>query len=254
LFLKLLALWLQNYLNLVAFLIHFYDTFDDFSILLGNFLQDFFGSWTSELWYFTFWVILGVSGTHQSGFFFLRFSKVFTCIQFKHKLISPIFSDMFWPNFTNNPCKTTTGIPSKKYANIIIALHTWSVCEICAKHRRTKIMCFFKTFNVVEFTQNHWKSGFHDVFWSVCLVFLHTVSFEFPFKNPVIFWCVSHVEICLSKSKQMCLLEFTMFLLIPVLFLPNFKTFYQTLSNLGPNFSIFFITFGKLLQRIIYWQ
>ena len=99
--------------KLVAFLIHFYDTFVDFLILLGNFLQDFFGRWTSELWHFSFWVFLGFNGTHHSGFF-LRFSKVFTCIQFKNKLISPIFSDMFWPNFTNNPCKTTTGIPSKK--------------------------------------------------------------------------------------------------------------------------------------------
>ena len=148
-FLKLLALWLQNYLNLVAFLIHFYDTFVDFSILLGNFLQDFFGFWTSELQHFTFWVFLGVSGTHHSGFF-LRFSKVFTCIQFKNKLISPIFSDMFWPNFTNNPCKTTTRIPSKKYANIIVAPHTWSVCEICAKNRRTKIMCFFKRLSMLS--------------------------------------------------------------------------------------------------------
>ena len=40
--------------KLVAFLIHFYDTFVDFLILLGNFLQEFFGSWTSELWHFTF--------------------------------------------------------------------------------------------------------------------------------------------------------------------------------------------------------
>ena len=36
------------------FLIHFNDTFVDFLILLGNFLQDFFGRWTSELWHFSF--------------------------------------------------------------------------------------------------------------------------------------------------------------------------------------------------------
>ena len=114
------------------FLIHFNDTFVDFLILLGNFLQDFFGSLTSELWHFTFWVFLGVSGTHQSAFF-LRFSKVFTCIQFKNKLISPIFSNIFWLNFTNNPCKTTTGIPSEKirefhscYAHIKCL---WNLCK-----------------------------------------------------------------------------------------------------------------------------
>ena len=62
------------------------------------------------------------------------------------------------------------------------------------------------------------------------------------------------LENWLSKSKQSCLLGFTNLLPIPVVFLPNFKFFYQTLSNLEPNFSIFLTAFGKLLPRPIYWH
>ena len=173
------------------------------------FTGTFLWSWTSELWHFTFWVFLGVSGTHHSGFFSQIF-KVFTCIQFKNKLISPIFSDMFWPNFTNNPCKTTTGIPSKKYTNFIVAPHTWSVCEICAKHRRTKIMCFFKRLsmlsNLPKTTEN---LDFLMFFGQSVLYYLMLFLSNFLSRTTVIFWCVPHVGKCLSKSKQTCLLEFT---------------------------------------------
>ena len=62
------------------------------------------------------------------------------------------------------------------------------------------------------------------------------------------------LENWLSKSKQSCLLGFTNLLPIPVVFLPNFKFFYQTLSNSEPNFSIFLTAFGKLLPRPIYWH
>ena len=62
------------------------------------------------------------------------------------------------------------------------------------------------------------------------------------------------LENWLSKSKQSCLPGFTNLLPIPVVFLPNFKFFYQTLSNLEPNFSIFLTAFGKLLPRPIYWH
>lgn len=62
------------------------------------------------------------------------------------------------------------------------------------------------------------------------------------------------LENWLSKSKQSCLPGFTNLLPIPVVFLPNFKFFYQTLSNSEPNFSIFLTAFGKLLPRPIYWH
>ena len=62
------------------------------------------------------------------------------------------------------------------------------------------------------------------------------------------------LENWLSKSKQSCLLGFTNLLPIPVVFLPNFKFFYQTLSNSEPNFSIFLTAFGKLLPRPIDWH
>ena len=62
------------------------------------------------------------------------------------------------------------------------------------------------------------------------------------------------LENWLSKSKQLCLPGFTNLLPIPVVFLPNFKFFYQTLSNSEPNFSIFLTAFGKLLPRLIYWH
>ena len=58
------------------------------------------------------------------------------------------------------------------------------------------------------------------------------------------------LENWLSKSKQSCLPGFTNLLPIPVVFLPNFKFFYRTLSN----FSIFLTAFGKLLPRSIYWH
>ena len=85
--------------------------------------------------------------------------------------------------------------------------------------------------------------------WSVFLVFLHTSS---HFCKVLI--CSHVLENWLSKSKQSCLLGFTNLLPIPVVFLPNFKFFYQTLSNLEPNFSIFLTAFGKLLPRLIYWH
>ena len=62
------------------------------------------------------------------------------------------------------------------------------------------------------------------------------------------------LENWLSKSKQSCLLGFTNIFPIPVVFLPNLKFLYQTLSNLEPNFSIFLTAFGKLLPRPIYWH
>ena len=62
------------------------------------------------------------------------------------------------------------------------------------------------------------------------------------------------LENWLSKSKQSCLLGFTNLFPIPVVFLPNFKFFYQTLSNSEPNFSIFLTAFGKLLPRPIFWH
>ena len=62
------------------------------------------------------------------------------------------------------------------------------------------------------------------------------------------------LENWLSKSKQSCLPGITNLLPIPVVFLPNFKFFYQILSNSEPNFSIFLTAFGKLLPRPIYWH
>ena len=105
--------------------------------------------------------------------------------------------------------------------------------------------------NLLKTTEN---LDFIMIFGQSVLYFFMLFLSNFLSSTTVIFWCVSHVEKCLSKSKQICLPEFTIFLLIPAIFLPNFRTFYQTLSNLGPNFCIFLITFSKLLQRTVYWH
>ena len=137
-------------------LLQFGGLFDPFSWHFCWFFNSFGQLFTGLFWFLDFWTVafhflsLLRSLWYTSFWLFSQISKAFACIQFKNKLISPIFSYMFWPNFTNNPCKTTTGIPSKKYANIIVAPHTWSVCEICAKHRRTKIMCFFKRLSMLS--------------------------------------------------------------------------------------------------------
>ena len=107
--------------------------FDPFLWHFRWFFNSFGQLFTGLFWFLDFWTVafhflsLLRNLWYTSFWLFLRFSNVFTCIQFKNKLISPIFSDMFWPNFTNNPCKTTTGIPSKR----IRKYHSYSAHMKC---------------------------------------------------------------------------------------------------------------------------
>ena len=77
-------------------------------------------------WTFLFhWPLKESFGTLHPGFFH-RFSKVFA-FPIQKKLISPIFFGKFWTNFTNNSCKTTTGIPTQKTRKF----HNWSAHMKC---------------------------------------------------------------------------------------------------------------------------
>ena len=93
-------------------------------------------------------------------------------------------------------------------------------------------MCFFKRLsmlsNLPKTTEN---LDFMMFFGQSVLYFFILFLSNILSRTTGIFGCVPHVKKCLSKSKQTCFLEFTMFLLIPVVYLPNFKTFsklYQT--------------------------
>ena len=85
-----------------------------------------FGDFLGPLWWdfvdfrvfsmLNFFVPLASQGIfwHTSSWLFSQIFKGFCFFQLKNKSISPIFSNKFWTNFTNNSCKTTTGIPSQK--------------------------------------------------------------------------------------------------------------------------------------------
>ena len=64
---------------------------------------------------------------HTSSWFFFTDFRRFLLFPIQKKLTSPIFSGKFWTNFTNNSCKTTTGIPSQKTRKF----HNWSAHMKC---------------------------------------------------------------------------------------------------------------------------